>query len=151
MTTVPPRNAICVSLSEVIQQIHENATTYPAKQPHILHHATAFAWRVNPDNARDVAYAFGVAKGRIVSAYRVDVAAGRWPLMPEGGAHHTVGRRVIPLTEVSESHWNTAVSAFGIEMFGGVRYAHLDVALDGTWLSLQPARGSLLLEETEQT
>jgi hypothetical protein len=149
MTTAPSANAICVSLSEVIEQLGESAMAYRATPPHILHHATAFAWRVNPDNARGVTYAFGVVRKKIVSAYRVEVAADRWPVMPPGSAHHTVGRRVIPLTEVSEAHWNTAVSLFEIEMFGGVRYAHLDVAADGRWISLKPIESSPVLEEEQ--
>jgi hypothetical protein len=115
------QNAICVSLSKVLPQIAESSRGYIAGTPHILHHATAVAWNVNTVKAKDVAYAFGIVKGRVVSAYRVDVPAEEWPVMPAGGAEHTRGRRVIPLTEVDADLWNTAAAWRVQRMNGPVR------------------------------
>ncbi len=136
---MPPErtnNAICLSVSQAFAQVDVAHRVFQATTPHILHHATAFAWHVNPENARHVAYAFGVAGGRVVSAYRVDVPSSDWPVMPAGSADHARGRRVIPLTEVSEAEWNTATSWSGVRMYGAVRYLSLDVDANGTWLGL---------------
>ncbi|MCC6217466.1 MAG: hypothetical protein IT376_21595 [Polyangiaceae bacterium] len=73
-------------------------------------------------------YAFGVLRGRVVSAYRVEIDADRWPVMPVGAVG--AGRKYIPAAELDPTDWATAMLWTGIEMFGPVRYG--DVEVDAT-------------------
>ena len=142
-------NAICVALSKVYPQVADAFHVPPAGSPHILHHATAFAWKVNPASAGPIDYAFGIADGRVVSAYRVRVRVADWPVMPAECPPETRGRRVIPLEEVSRAEWLVATSWSRVRMYGSVRYLRLETAADGSWERLvEPAR-ELLPEERE--
>ncbi len=135
----PVWNAICVSLSRVYPQVGEafrSRPLNPTSSPHILHHATAFAWKVNPLKAAHVRYAFGIAAGRVVSAYRIKVPAADWPVMPSENGGPAQGRRVLPLIEVSPEEWALATSWPGVEMNASTRYAHLQTGPRGEWKRL---------------
>jgi hypothetical protein len=133
-------NAICVSITQALAQIAEPFRAYQEKTPHLLHHATAFAWNVNPESAAHVQYAFGIANSAVVSAYRVNVPAAQWPRMPDEAPDHVRGRRVIPLAEVTRAEWEHATRHFRIRMNNPLQYAHLEIANDRTWIALHRCR-----------
>ncbi len=141
------RNAICVSVSQLYQQIRDEFVAPPEGAPHVLHTATSFAWRVNPDNAAHVRYAFGIAAGKVVSAYRIKVPAADWPVMPSDNGGPAQGRRVLPLIEVSPEEWAIATSWPGVQMVASMRYAHLQIGSNGVWERLFVPDDSLTEEE----
>jgi hypothetical protein len=127
------RRVICVSISKVYPQV---LPAYQAAQPegipHILEHATAYAWKVNPRSAVGVEYVFGIANGDVRSVYRVAAPPEDWPRMPPACPPSTRGRRIIPVEAVDPSLWAVATTWTGVEMVGGVRYGELVVDPLGT-------------------
>ena len=128
---------ICVSISQVFPQVvPASQGAPPASGPHILEHATAYAWKVNPASAKGVEYVFGIEHGFVRSVYRVAAESSEWPRMPKTCPPSTRGRRVIPVAAVEAEQWAIATTWRDVVMVGGVRYGELVVDASGAWQGL---------------
>ena len=128
---------ICVSISQVFPQVTPASQgAPPAAGPHILEHATAYAWKVNPAAADGVAYVFGIANSCVRSVYRVAASSKEWPRMSDSCPPSTRGRRVIPVEVVETAQWVIATTWRDVVMVGGVRYGELVVDPSGAWRRL---------------
>ncbi len=119
--------AIFVSLAVLYPQL--DAKLGRERGSAALRNNTCAWWRINPTNAGDVRYAFGVWQGRVVSAYAVEVPVGHWPTMP--GPAVGEGRRYIPASALSERDWARAATWSGIPMAGPLRYGEVQLDADG--------------------
>lgn len=88
-------------------------------------------WKVNPEHAGDIRYAFGVVGGVVVSAYAVGVPVDQWPVMPapalDGGRRYIACAR-LPLSPQS---WARALQWRGIVMAGPIRYGEVFLDANG--------------------
>jgi hypothetical protein len=116
--------AIFVSLSKTYPQI---VGAYRTRDGAALRNCTCCWWKVTPASAAGVRYCLGVFKGGIVSAYRVDVDASKWPVMPTNAL--ASGRRCIPAELLTPTEWARALTLTAPTMSGALRYG--DVQLDG--------------------
>jgi hypothetical protein len=117
--------AIFLSLTDLYPELTTAAQHDP--QSNALRNCTCAWWRVNPANAGDVRFAFGVYQGRVVSAYAVRVPASEWPVMP--GPAIGEGRRYIPAVGLSDVSWQRALT-WRIPMFGPLRYGEVSLVGD---------------------
>lgn len=108
---------IFVSITDLYDDIGESAKVRGSA---MLRNTTCCWWHVSPASAHDVEYAFGVVRGKVVSAYHVVKDADAWPVLPDGAEGE--GRRAIPVSELPEELWNVAVQWSGIPMSGPVHY-----------------------------
>ena len=74
-------------------------------------------------------YAFGVFKGDIVSAYRVDLEVNDWPVMPRNAIG--AGRRYIPANQLTPEEWEYALRATPPTMDSAVRYDEVGLDAQG--------------------
>lgn len=119
-------NAIFVSLCELYPQLNETGC-----KPHAaaLRNCTCAWWRINPDTASNVKFAFGVYEGKVVSAYRVAVPAAEWPVMPQHA--EGAGRRYIPASLLPNDEGGRALKT-PINMSFPVQYGTVSFAPDGS-------------------
>jgi len=96
--------AIFVSLSRTYPQL-----AVRTQDSHALRNCTCAWWKITPASATKVRYAFGVFKGDIVSAYRVDLEVNDWPVMPRNAI--AAGRRYIPANHLTPEEWEYALRA----------------------------------------
>lgn len=116
--------AIFVSLSRTYPQL-----AVRTQDSHALRNCTCAWWKITPANAVNVRYAFGVFKGQIVSAYRVDLDVHDWPIMP--GNAIAAGRRYIPANHLTPEEWEYALRAKAPRMYGAVRYDEVGLDVHG--------------------
>lgn len=93
------------------------------QQSTALRDCTCGWWRVNPESAGDIKFAFGIYEGRVVSAYKVQVPVAEWPVMPKRAVAQT--RRYIPASDISAKDWTLAKTWAPIPMYGPVRYGEI--------------------------
>jgi hypothetical protein len=96
--------AIFVNLRNIYQQLAPAA--HVDQQSTALRDCTCGWWRVNPESAGDIKFAFGIYEGRVVSAYKVQVPVAEWPVMPKRAVAQT--RRYIPASDISAKDWTLA-------------------------------------------
>lgn len=116
--------AIFVSLSRTYPQI-----ALRTQDSHALRNCTCAWWKITPANAANVRYAFGVFRGQIVSAYRVDLDVRDWPIMP--GNAIAAGRRYIPANHLTPEEWAHALKCNAPRMYGAVRYDEVGLDAQG--------------------
>lgn len=135
-----------VSLSEIYSDLSEQGRKRGAAG---LRNATCVAWFVNPANADDVSFVFGVESGRVVSAYRVTHPATEWPTIPFGALG--ANRKCIPVADLSEEDWATACSWPGVQMFGPLRYCQVVRSTSGALLSFAFESGDRCEDERSES
>jgi hypothetical protein len=113
--------AIYVNLRYIYPQLTPAAQV--DQQSTALRDCTCGWWRVNPESAGDIRFAFGVYGGRVVSAYSVEIPVTQWPVMPKRAVGQ--GRRYIPVVDVSAEDWALARTWSPIPMSGPVRYGEV--------------------------
>ncbi len=116
-------NALFVNIAQSMENLN---AVQRLPQSAAMKRAATVAWPLNRENANGVAYLFGVARGKVVCAYRVSEPSDAWPTEEE------TGRLIVPVSETLERRLFDGLRR---KMHGACAYGDVRIDLNGSLFS----------------